>query len=140
MNGFLLRKELRDETKKEARLARIEELEHETVERATAVVNAFLSFSEVDKDQTEPPPHWVAEYGYEGAMQRLAVARAGWLPPSIAPAAAKLAVQVQIGFTRARAYKMKITQNNLNVQLTLPAPTSSEHPGPTTYEVRDLET
>lgn len=140
MNAFLLRKELKDEAKKEARLARIEELEHETVERATAVVNAFLSFSEVDPKQAEPPPHWIAEYGHEGAMQRLAVARAGWLPPSIAPAAVKIAIQAQIGFTRARAYKMKITQNNLNVQLTLPAPTSSEHPGPVTYEVRDLET
>jgi ribosomal protein L6P/L9E len=44
------------------------------------------------------------------------------------------------GISRTRSYRMKITQNNINVKLALPAPTTAEHPGPVTYEVRDLET
>lgn len=138
---LLARRDQRDEAKREERLARIEELENEIFERAAGVVNAYLSFSEVTPTQTEPPPAWVAEYGYDAAMQRLAVAKAGWLPASVAPAAAKLAVQAQIGISRGRGYRMKITQNNLNVKIALPAPTSSAYPAnDTTYEVRDLET
>jgi len=139
--GFYLRKELKDEKQKELRLARIEELENEIYERAAGVVNAYLSFAEVRHDQEEPPPAWVEEYGLEAARQRLIIAKAGWLPASIAPAGAKLAAQVQVGITRGRAIRgAKLTQNNLNVRIALPAPTSNEHPGPVVYEVRDLET
>lgn len=137
--GFYLRQELRDEKQKETRLARIEALEDEIFERATAVVNAFLAFTEVTPQQADPPPAWVAEYGEEGARQRLAVAKAGWLPQSVAPAAAKLAVQAQIGIARGRGYRVKLSQNNLNVTLQLPPPTSASHPGPVVYEVRDVE-
>jgi hypothetical protein len=139
--GFYLRKELLDEKAKETRMARIEELENEIFERAAGVVNAYLSFAEVTPQQQEPPPEWVEKYGPEGAKQRLAIAKAGWLPASVAPAGAKLAVQAQIGISRGRAYKQaRLTQNNLNVKISLPAPTSTDHPGPTVYEVRDLET
>ena len=138
---LLARRDQRDEAKREERLAKIEELENEIFERAAGVVNAYLSFAEVERDQKEPPPAWVAQYGYDAAKQRLEVAKAGWLPASIAPAAAKLAVQAQIGISRGRGYRMKITQNNLNVKIALPAPTSSAYPAnDTTYEVRDLET
>ena len=52
----------------------------------------------------------------------------------------KFAAQASIGISKARSYRVKLTQNNLNVKLTLPAPTTAEHPGSTVYEVRDLET
>jgi hypothetical protein len=139
--GFHLQQELKDEKKKETRMARIEELENEIFERAAGVVNAYLSFAEVTPHQAEPPPEWVEQYGLLGAQQRLAIAKAGWLPASVAPAGAKLAIQAQIGISRGRAYRhARLTQNNLNVKISLPAPTTSEHPGPTVYEVRDLET
>lgn len=137
--GFYLQKELRDDKQKELRLARIEELEHEVTERAAGIVNAYCAFAEVTPQQQEPPEAWVAELGYEAAKQRLAVARAGWLPANLAPAGAKLAAQVWIGSVRGRAYRMKVTQNNLNVRIALPAPTTAEHPGAVVYEVRDLE-
>jgi len=138
--GFFLRKELKDEKQKEMRLARIEELENEIFERAAGVVNAVLSFVEVKHDQQEPPPEWIAELGYDAAVQKLRIAQLGYLPASIAPNAIKLALQAQVGIARGRAYRVsKMTQNNLNVKISLPAPTSTEHPGPTVYEVRDLE-
>ncbi len=138
--GFALRKELADEKQKAMRMARIEELENEIFERAAGVVNAALSFTEVTPTQTEPPPGWVAEYGYEAAKQRLEIAKMGYWPASVAPNAFKLAQQVQTGISRGRAYSMKVTQNNLNVKIALPAPTTLEHPGTVVYEVRDLET
>ena len=139
--GFYLRKELKDPAQKEMRLARIEELENEIFERACGVVNAALSFTEVRHDQTEPPPEWIAEYGPDAAQRRLEIAKMGYFPASVAPNGFKLALQAQVGISRGRAYRgAKLTQNNLNVRIALPAPTSAEHPGPTVYEVRDIET
>ena len=138
--ALALTQELRDEKRKEARLARIEELEDDTFERANGVVNAFMAFGEIDPDQSEPPEAWIEEYGLAAARQRLAVAKMGWAPASVAPAGAKLAAQVMAGIARGRGYRVRVTQNNLNVKLSLPAPTTAEHPGPITYEVRDLET
>lgn len=138
--GFYLRQELRDEKQKEARLARIEELEQRVFEQASGVVEATFAFHEVSPGQTEPPAAWVEQYGLEAAKQRLEVAKNGWLPASMAANAVKLAVQYMAGSSRGRAYRnQKLIQNNLNVKIALPAPTSREHPGPTTYEVRDLE-
>mgnify|MGYP001569344691 CR=1 FL=1 len=137
--GWYLARELKDETKREERLAHIEELENEIFERAAGVVGAALSFHEVRHDQEEPPPEWIERYGAEGARQKLAVAKSGWLPASVAPNGTKLAHLVMTGIQRGRAYKLKVTQNTLNVKIALPAPTSAEHPGPVVYEVRDLE-
>jgi hypothetical protein len=138
--GFYLAKELKDEKQKLVRQERMEELELRVYEHAGGVVEAFLSFADVHPQQTEPPPDWVERYGYDAACKRLAVAKGGWLPVSQAPAGAKTAAQLLTGITRGRAHRnQKLTQNNINVKIALPAPTSREHPGPTVYEVRDLE-
>ncbi len=131
--------ELRDEAQKETRLARIVELEDHIFERAAGVVEAFLSFHEVTPHQETPPEAWVEQYGAEGAQQRLQVAKAGWLPGSVAPAGAKLGAQVMAGIARGRGYRVKVSQNQINVKIELPAPTSSQHPGGETYPVKELE-
>lgn len=133
------RQELKSPEKKAERLARIEELEQEVFERAAGVVTEILAFREVKHDQKQPPPEWIEQFGEDDARKKLEIAKAGWLPQSIAPAGFKYAVQVMAGISRARQYKVKLTQNNLNVKIALPAPTSAAHPGPVTYEVRDLE-
>lgn len=133
-------KELKSPDAQETRMARIEELENQVFERAVGVLSGYLSFAEVRHDQTEPPEAWVQELGQEEAERRLNLAKAGWLPASLAPAGANLAARVVAGIARGRNYRVKLTQNNLNVRIALPAPTSSAHPGPVTYEVRDLET
>lgn len=137
--GFALRKELQDEKQKALRLARIEELENEIFERAVGVVNAALSFTEVSPTQMEPPAEWVAELGYEAAKQKLEIAKMSYLPQSLAPNGFKLAAQVATAISRGRGYRAKITQNNLNVKISLPPPTTVAHPGPITYETRDLD-
>lgn len=134
-----LRKDLRDEKHRESRLARIEELENEIYDRAAGVVNAGLAFVEVDPHQTEPPQAWITEFGLEGAKLRLKAAQALWLPQSVVPSGFKLAAQVMVGIARGRGYRVRVTQNSLNVKISLPAPTTAEHPGATAYEVRDLE-
>ena len=135
-----LRRILKDPELKAERLARIEELEDEVFEKACGILNGALDFYQVTHDQKEPPPEWVAEYGQEGAKQRLAVAKAGWLPQSVAPNAFKLAAQVRIGVLKGRQWNHQQVTQNLNVKLVLPTPTTAEHPGPTTYETRELET
>ena len=138
--GFALRKELADENLKQARMARIEELENQVFEHAGGILGAALSFSEVFPNQTEPPPDWVERYGRQGALQRLEVAKSGWLPASMAPNALKLAAQLWTGVVKGRGYRQgKLVQNNINVKIGLPAPTTREHPGPITYETRDIE-
>lgn len=138
--GFYLRKEIQDPDKKEERLARIEELENQIFERAAGVVNAVLSFTEVSPNQEEPPADWIEQYGEEAARRRLEIAKLGYLPQSLAPNGAKLGAQVMAGIARGRGHRVRLTQNNLNVKISLPAPTSAAHPGPVTYEVRDVET
>jgi hypothetical protein len=138
--GFYLRKELKDEKLKAERFERMEQIEQRVYEHAAGIVEALMSFHEVDPHQTEPPEAWIEQYGEKAARQRLAIAKTGWLPASVAPHVYKLTVNLMTGISRGRNYKqMKLTQNNINVKIGLPAPTSKEHPGPTVYEVRDLE-
>ena len=130
---------LRDPVLKEQRLARIEQLEDEVYEQSAAIVQEVLAFSQVTHNQDEPPPEWVERFGEAEALRRLNMAKAGWLPASISPAGFKLALAALSGISRGRAYKVKVTQNTLNVKIALPAPTTTAHPGPITYEVRDLD-
>lgn len=123
-------KEWKDPVKKEQRLARIEELEDRVFDRAAGVLEAALSFHEVTPHQTEPPAQWVEEYGEEGARQRLEVAKASWLPQSLAPNGTKLASLVYTGIQRARGHKAAFHAKVVNVKIALPAPTSSAHPNP----------
>lgn len=134
-----LSQELADTAKKDSRLARLTEIEDEVYDVSAQVVLASLAFTEISPTQQEPPPEWIKIYGEAGAMQRLAIARAGWLRSSEAPAGVRLAVQAMAGISRGRAFRTRATQNVLNVQIQLPAPTSSEHPGPEVYEVREIE-
>lgn len=134
-----LEKELLSERRKEERIERLTELEDRIFERCSQVVEAVASFSEISETQPEPPPDWVETYGEEGAAQRLAVAKTGWLPANMMPCGVKLAAQVMTGISKGRAFRGRLTQNQLNVKLVLPAPTSSQHPGGDEYSVKELE-
>lgn len=138
--GWALRQELKDEKLKEARLARIEELEQNLLETAAGIIEAGLAFHEVTPTQQDPPPDWVERYGETAARQRLAVAKAAWMPQSLAPAALPLSVRMYVGITRGRGRQQQLVQNQLNVNLTLPAPTSKEHPSTAeTYATKEIE-
>lgn len=138
--GFRLRQELKDDQKREERRARIEDLEYRVYEQASQVVQAALSFHEVTPTQTEPPPQWVADFGYDAARQRLEVAKTGWLPRSLAPNALGIAVSCTIGIRRGQQHNQRLAGGtNVNVRIALPAPTSREFPGEVTYPVKDLD-
>lgn len=130
---------LKDPKRKEERLARIEQLEDEVYEQCVAIVQQALRFGEVSHDQVDPPEAWIIEFGEEEARRRLAISKAMWMPASISPVGLKIALQGMHGIAKGRAWKVKVTQNNLNVKIALPAPTTAAHPGPITYEVRDLD-
>lgn len=115
------------------------ELEDTVLETATGVVEAALAFHEVTFDQKDPPPEWIERYGEQAARQRLQVAKSGWLPGSMAPAGVKLSVQVMTGIHRARGQRVQVKAGQINVQLTLPAPTSAQHPGAAAYPEKDVE-
>lgn len=131
--------ERNSEKKRELRLARMLEAEDQMLARAAGVMDAFLSFHEVDPEATEPPPAWIAEYGLEGARQRLEVARRGWAPQSEMPGGVKLAQMTYVGIQKARGRSAAIRAHNLNVAIQLPAPTSAEHPGATVYPTVEIE-
>jgi len=133
-----LAKELSDPKRVEERLARIVEIEDNIYQRAAGVLEATLSFHEVAPNQQEPSPEWVEQYGAEGAKQKLAVAKTGWLPQALAPNATKLALQYVTAVTRARRGAV-VKANELNVQIQLPAPTSAAHPTVSVYPRREIE-
>jgi hypothetical protein len=139
MNMLERRLALSDPALKEQRLARIEQLEDEVFEQAVGIVQQVLAFGEVSHDQVDPPQEWIDQFGEDEAAKRLKLAKSGWLPASASPAAFKYALQAMGGIAKGRAWRVKVTQNNLNVKIALPAPTSTAHPGPITYEVRDLD-
>lgn len=99
--------------------------------RATAVVDGAMRFAELDpedgfaahKDEDgkiHPPKEWIAEMGRKKAMVMMRTAMAAWMKTADAPAALKLATQVQIGIIRAKATE-KGHERPLNVALiTLP--------------------
>lgn len=134
-----LGEERNSEKKRELRLQKMLEVEDEMLQRAAGVLDAFLSFHEVDPEATEPPAAWIAEYGREGARQRLEVARRGWAPQNEMPGGVKLAQMTYVGIQKARGRSGAIRAHNLNVAIQLPAPTSAEHPGATVYPTREIE-
>lgn len=137
--GFILRQQLKDEKNKEARIERIEAIEAEIFEHTSGIAQAYLDFHQVHPHQTEPPPEWVEQFGEVGAKQRLAVAKAGWLPQAAAPSAVTQAFRFLFASGKARRHNVRVQASNLNVTIALPPPTTREHPGPVEYEVRDLE-
>lgn len=128
------------ERRREERLARLRDLEDEILERSCRVVDAAMAWGEVTFDQALPPREWVDKHGEREAQQRLQIAKATWMPASVAPVGLKLAVQLVVGIGKARGARIATTNNQLNVQICLPAPTSKEHPGPEQqYEVIDVD-
>lgn len=123
-------KDYLDPARKEARQQRIQELEDRVSDTAAGVLEATLAFHEVTPQQQEPPEEWIALYGEKGAYQRLAIAKAGWLPQSLAPNATKLASFVYTAIARARGHKATFSARVVNVKIALPAPTSAAHPNP----------
>jgi hypothetical protein len=134
-----LEKELLSERRKEERIERLTELEDRIFERCSQVVEAVASFTEISEVDPEPPADWVETYGEVGAKQRLAVAKMGHLPANLMPVGIKVAMAVMSATTKGRAFRGRLTQNQLNVKLVLPAPTSSQHPGGDEYATRELE-
>lgn len=131
-----------EEREKELRLKRLQDLEDQIFYKAAAVVDAHASFFEVSALQQDPPPEWIEKYGTVGAAQRLEVARTGWGKKADCPSGVDLASKFLIGSMRARAYRSsKQVQQNLNVKINLPAPTSKDHPTleAEAYPVKEIE-
>ncbi len=132
--------EHRDPDAVAARLARVAQLEDEVFQASAAIAQATLDFHLVSPSQQEPPPDWVAELGEEAARQRLAVAKAGWMPASIAPVAVTHAFRVVTGIARARRSDPRGSgPAEINVTLKLPVPTSAAQPGAPEYPWKEVE-
>lgn len=124
---------------REKRLARMRDVEDEVMQRALGNVDAMLSYYEVKPGDENPPEAWVERYGLEGAMQRFQVARDARLPKAQAPIGLHTSLQVVVGIAKARGQSVRVGTLELNARISLPAPTTAEHPGPVTYEVRDID-
>lgn len=124
---------------KEKRLARMREIEDEVLQRAIGNCNAIQCFSEINPADENPPEAWVQELGLEAAQLKFDLAKQGWKPQKEAPFGAIQAMQIMVGIAKARGQSVRVGTLELNARISLPAPTTAEHPGPVTYEVRDLE-
>jgi len=123
-----------------ARQQRIADLEDEVFQTSVGVVQAMLDFHLVEPGQQEPPPEWVAQYGEQAAKQRLAVAKAGWMPNSLKPSGVDVATRVVTAISRARGSRQQsLGPAEINVKLTLPVPTSASQPGAPVYPSKEIE-
>jgi hypothetical protein len=134
-------REIHGEPEKAARLTRMLEIEDEVFQTAAGILGAALDFCHVAPDQQEPPPDWVSRFGEEGAKQRLAVAKAGWMPPSLAPASLKLAAQMYTGIARIRGMAARGASGprEVNAKIALPAPKGAGMPGAPEYPSKEVE-
>lgn len=125
------------------RRLRMAEAEDRVLETAQQVVEATLLFHLVTPEQEIPPAEWIAQYGDEGARQRLEVAKAGWSPAAKAPHAVVMAGRVMVGIAKARGQAAAAMAGRvapeLNVKISVPAPTANDEPGLVKYEERDME-
>lgn len=124
---------------REQRLARMKEIEDDVYAHALGSVEAMLSYYEVSPLDENPPEAWVEKYGLEAAQHRLKVAKDGHLTKANAPIALHSALHLVVGIAKARGQSVRVGTLELNARISLPAPTTAEHPGPVAYEVRDLE-
>lgn len=108
--------------------ARLERIQDDLLERSLAVVDGSVSFADIEPGALEPPPEWIEQYGHEGAMRRLRVARASWMNAKEAPVGIKVAAQVAVGILRAKAQEKSgpKTLNIAVVQMTAPLPQFEE--------------
>lgn len=121
------------------RQSKIAALEDEVFRTSVGVVQAMLDFHLVTPDQQDPPIDWVREYGELAARQRLAVAKAGWMPNSLKPSGLDVATRIVTGIARARGSRQVTGPAEINVRLTLPQPTSAAQPGAPVYPTKEVE-
>lgn len=122
-----------------ARQSKIAALEDEVFQSSVGVVQAMLDFHLVTPNQQDPPPEWVEQWGEQAARQRLAVAKSGWMPNSVKPSGADVAVRIVTGIARARGNRQVTGPAEINVKLSLPAPTSATQPGAPVYPTKEIE-
>ena len=121
------------------RQSKIAALEDEVFQTSVGVVQAMLDFHLVTPQQQDPPPEWVEQWGEEAARQRLAVAKAGWMPNSLKPSGLDVATRIVTGIARARGARQVSGPAEINVKLSLPAPTSVGQPGAPVYPTKEVE-
>lgn len=127
-------------TKRQRHLEAIAEAEDRVHQTAIGILEATLDFHLVEPDQVMPPEEWVEMYGEKAAIQRLRVAKAGWMPAGKAPVALRIAPAVVVGIAKARGQQAASRQVvEVNARIALPAPTSAEHPGPVEYPTKEID-
>jgi hypothetical protein len=84
-------------------------------------MEAATAFADIDPEQTEPPPEWVAKYGLESAVRRLKIAKMAWLPAKVAPLGLTMMPKVALGIMNIDA-KLKSPPRTMNLTIQMPAP------------------
>ena len=108
------------------------------LQTAMSNVAAIQSFSQFHPSDENPPESWVQELGLEAARKKFDRAKKGWGSVKDAPFGAVQALHLVIGIAKARGQSVRVGTLELNARISLPAPTTAEHPGPVVYEVRDI--
>ena len=121
------------------RMERMLAIEDEILEHSLGIVRGMLSAAEIRPSDENPPEEWVQRLGKEAAEQQLAVARECWLPASKMPGFVVHSTHLVVGIAKARGQKIHLRAGELNVKISLPAPTTAEHPGEVVYETREIE-
>ncbi len=96
--------------------ARLQEIQDQLLEQSLSVVQASVSFSEIEEASKAPPPEWIAELGEDRAWTRWRIAQASWRSAKDAPVGIKVAAQMAVGILKAKATE-KAAPKTLNVAL-----------------------
>lgn len=115
---------------KKAALRRLAEVEHAVQQNSFDVVDAVVSFAEINPEQEEPPQNWIEKYGYLKALHRFRIAKAGWMSAKDAPVAIKVAASIA-----TNALKNRGEENRQPLNMTLVKVVSNTHK----YETMEIE-
>ena len=94
----------------------LQKIENEVVGEAYNVLADVGSWADIDPENPECPPEWIAELGEIRAARKLRIARASWMSAKNAPVALKIAQSIVTGAMKARA-TADAAPKHLNINL-----------------------
>jgi hypothetical protein len=106
---------------------RIQEVQDSLLARSAEVIDAAISFQDIEENDVSAPPEWVEKYGQERAERRFRVAKAAWRNGKAAPVGLTIARDMYVGITKAQAAeKSAPTQLNVAIQMNVQVPDFEE--------------
>lgn len=103
---------------------RVAAIEDRVYATSLAIVDDMNHWAEVEPDTEEPPEQWVRELGRDGAIRRLRVAKASWMPLKDAPIGISASKSIVSSMAKSRAIR-DAGRGSLNLNVLAVFPTQA---------------